>query len=61
MLNVSIGYLAAVGAVAMLYGNADGPRLDLFIAFGIGAALSACLREVPPDIQEAYKRARSEF
>lgn len=61
MLNVSIGYLAAVGAVAILYGNADGPRLDLVIAFGIGAALSAGLREVPPDIQEAYKRTRSEF
>lgn len=56
MLGYIVVIFAAVGAIAVYQGNAEPPRWWFFVAFGIGSALAAIFRDVPPDILAAHKQ-----
>ena len=56
MLVATVGVFAVIGAFAVYSGNAAAPGWGFFVAFGVGSALAAIFRDVPPDILAAHSR-----
>ena len=56
LLGGAIGVFAAIGVIAVYKGSAEPPPWWVVAGLGIGTALAAIYRDVPPDIVAANKK-----